>query len=653
MICVSSQDVLVSPRELSLKQLEQRRDDIDLEISQLARFSLRGEVGSNGYRSRWFDHADKPQWVQVDLGQEVSIDEIILAPTLSRTQNGIRCDGFPIRFQVLVGSAENDEGTVIASFSEDDQILPRIAPLIIPCSGITGSWVRIEASQLSSRDFDGRFVLQFSELFVFSGAENCALRRPVTAPDNFNYLIDSWGERFLTDGSVPYLMDAATGERSLAYLSWIDMVDAPSLTVDLERPCKFDTITLHAVDQSDTIPQSGPGDVGIPRLFRVEGALKEDFSDASVLLEGRQKSIYDISPMMSWNISPEKAYQFVRLTAVESYIFDNGSVRRKQIGFAEIELFNDDINLALGKAISCNFINETNGNRPLNTLNDGQNFYGSILPVREWMHQLARRHDLEKERPIIASELQNRYTLQERNLRRMYWLAAALAVGILITFLTDRIIRMRHVAWIRSRFAADLHDEVGADLHTIGLLSDLATDAKDSPKKLTKLLRQIRSTTEETGAAVRHCSNLQETILIGTELSTELRRAAQRILVKVEHELSIEGDYYLSRLRPRIQSDLYLFYKECLINVGRHANATRLETCLVATSREVHLTVSDNGVGVGKVPASLKRRARLLRAVVVVGQPEGGGTKITLKFSNKPWLMRRIPVVKAISTNSQ
>jgi signal transduction histidine kinase len=41
----------------------------------------------------------------------------------------------------------------------------------------------------------------------------------------------------------------------------------------------------------------------------------------------------------------------------------------------------------------------------------------------------------------------------------------------------------------RKRIAADLHDELGADLHAIGLLSDLALSARAAPERLGDLLR--------------------------------------------------------------------------------------------------------------------------------------------------------------------
>lgn len=622
------------PQEMSLAELEQRRDGLEEELRQLANLSLRGEVGSNGYRSPPTLEGDLTEWVEVDLGGDVSVDEIILAPALVRTAGGIQSEGFPLEFRILAGSA-GEEGKIIAEFTEEDQLLPRIAPLLVPCPGTEASWVRIEATRLSPRSFDGYFALQLSELMVFGGGKNRALRRPVSGPRAEDpRLIDTWSLKFLTDGAVPYLMDAATGEKSLAYLSEVGVVDRPSLTVDLEESRTISTVILHPVDQSDTIPQTLPGDAGVPRHFILEGALQPDFSDAVQLLECRIRTLYDISPVMNWNIAPAKPCRYVRLTALEPYLADTGLVSGPRIGFAEIELMSGGRNAALSKSVTSNFP-KVKGISHLSVMTDGRNYYGDIIPIRSWMHQLARRHDLERERPVIAAELQRRYARQEAILNRMSWLAGLLAGGILLIVLVSRMLRNRQLAELRARFAADLHDELGADLHTIGLLSDLASQAYGDPVKLDKLLQQIRTTTEETGAAVRHCADMQGADLPGNRLSADLHRVAERIVVNLEHRFSSEGEGFLERLTPRARTDIFLFYKECLVNIARHSGATRLRTHLAATSRKVRLTIEDNGVGLERLPPSLERRASLIRAHVRVDESGNNGTKIVLTLRTR------------------
>jgi signal transduction histidine kinase len=88
--------------------------------------------------------------------------------------------------------------------------------------------------------------------------------------------------------------------------------------------------------------------------------------------------------------------------------------------------------------------------------------------------------------------------------------------------------------------------------------------------------------------------------------------------------------------------DLLLFYKECLVNISRHSGATRFSTHVEATAREVRLRVTDNGKGVAdRIPESLKRRARLMGALIASDTPEMGGTCILLSLRTRRWGWRR------------
>ena len=106
------------------------------------------------------------------------------------------------------------------------------------------------------------------------------------------------GPETLVDGFLPYLMDAARGEQSIAYLSPFGIGDQPSITIDLERVQQVDSIHLHTIDQSDTVPQGAPPGSGLPHALIIEGAQQADFSDAKELLSYQRQSIYDIAPII-------------------------------------------------------------------------------------------------------------------------------------------------------------------------------------------------------------------------------------------------------------------------------------------------------------------------------------------------------------------
>ena len=636
-VCIGTEEQL---SKQSLSMLEERLTAIDAELSELARYSLRSGVGSIGFRSELHTSSEPHEWVEVKFNRAYPIDEIVLVPALWRdSKNGFQSDAFPAAFRIVAGM-DNSKGSVIATYSSTDGFLPRIAPLIIHTEDLSASWIRIEATQLSKRAFDGNYVFQLSELMVFSAQQNVALRRPVTASSwDVKGLAHAWDMPYLVDGYMPYLMDAATGDSSVAYIASIKKHNA--LTVDLGEPYRISGIHLHTVDQSDTVPQAYSGSLGLPEKLTINGGLKSDLSDASPLLEVELKSLTDSGPIMMWPLSGTSC-RYVQITVPEG-------TPASRFGFAEIEIFAKNQNIALYKTVRPQGgapLLADPPNRSLINLTDGRNLYGNIIPIRSWMAQLARRHDLEIERPVVVAALDERYTQQKRNLRGLAWLAALLAVTIGFILLIDRILRLRQAQKIRLRFAADLHDELGANIHSIGLLTDLAREPQ-THEQLLELLDHTRTFTQRSGTAVRYFTNSLETNNLCADLVEEMKRSSDRMLGDIEHDLLFDGEDILHELKPHKRIDIFFFYKEALNNIVQHAGATHASVRLVATAQYINLTITDNGRGIqpspGRiiVPRSLKRRANLMGARVSAEQVPEGGTRVQLKLKTKGRMLWR------------
>lgn len=625
----------------SLTQLEERLAAIDAEIGQLAHYSLRGGVGPVGYRSLVHEENNATEWIRIDLGETTPIDQVVLVPSIWRdTKSGFRADGFPVGFEIIAGTGAGTNGTVIASFSKEDHLLPRIAPVVVSCN-TTASWLRVEATNLSPRAWDGNYDLELAEIMAFNGQENVALRKPVTTSSNGKGEGNSRKARFAVDGFVPYLMDAVQGKQSIAFVSKPGIGEQPTISIDLGKPYPLNRLHLHATDLSDTVPHSTPATFGIPKKLLLEGANHADFSDAVQLVEFQQDSVFEVGPIIMRNF-PETLCQYVRLIALDPYIGVEPARSGPQIGFAEIELFSNGRNVALKKHFTGNF-QVSAPERTMAALTDGLNLYGQILPIREWMQELARRHDLETERPFVAAELSRRYALQKVNLHRLGWLAVLLAAGIACVVVIDRMVRQHAIYRTRERIAADLHDELGANLHAIGLLSGIAESAIDERETLTETVQRIKALTERTGAATKLCTNMLESNGLCEDLVVEMERASYRLLADLEHEISIEGGELLAGMKPRRRIDLFLFYKECLTNIIRHSGATQATTQLTVTGKRIKLAICDNGRGIDNrtgngIPASLRRRARLLGAQVSAEHPASGGTCIILNLRRKNWI---------------
>jgi hypothetical protein len=382
---------------LSTSQLEARLEAIDEELDSLAHKSLRTGFGSIGWRSGAHSSPHHTEWLQIDWMTDTPIEQIVLVPSITRDkQGGFNADGFPVQFKVLAGSNKNPDGELIAAFCAADELLPRIAPLVIDCD-IEACWVRVVATELGARQFDGAYNLELAELMVFSGNENIALNQSVRVSSGEPVHLNARASAFLVDGNVPYLMNSGRGQASIDFLSWSEVDAQPTINIDLESRQRIHRIHLHSVGLSDTVPQSIPSGFAIPEHLRIEGANLADFSDAVHLVDYIKTTIYDIGPVLMRKF-PETSCRYLRITALKPYRLEKDYTPRSRMGFAEIEVYAQEHNVALHKPASGDSLKTE---RSIETLTDGRNQYGTLLPSRQWMNELARRHDLERERPLI------------------------------------------------------------------------------------------------------------------------------------------------------------------------------------------------------------------------------------------------------------
>ncbi|MBK1834566.1 sensor histidine kinase [Roseibacillus ishigakijimensis] len=211
-----------------------------------------------------------------------------------------------------------------------------------------------------------------------------------------------------------------------------------------------------------------------------------------------------------------------------------------------------------------------------------------------------------------------------------------LACLVAVTILVGRHLRQRTATRLRERFAADLHDHLGASLHAIGILSSHTREVAHSPEKLNQALDEIARMTQRASEATRDFCHQHTARKAHENLLADLRRTAGRMIANLESSFTVEGEDYLQRLSARSRTHFFLFFKESLININRHADASFVHISLSATPREVRLAISDDGRGLhageaAPVPPSLARRARYLGSRVRMQTSPSGGTLIALE----------------------
>ena len=624
--------------------LEKRIQAIDEELETLAQPRLLSGIGPIGYRSQSHDTDGHEEWIEVRLRDETTINEIILVPSLYHNPDStVEADGFPEEFKIWAIHEKKGTKTLLASFTAEDQILPRKSPLSVPCKPVSASRVRLEATVLSQRAWDDRYVLQFAEMLIFCGQQNVGLHCTVECSSFDSSPEGARNPQFLVDGVIPYLMDANTGSRSLAFFTDIPAGSTHHIDIDLGKPIHINGACLHATDISDNVPHAHPNTFGIPRHFQIIGAQKRDFTDGQLLADFQLKTAFDAGPILQLKF-PTTHCQFLRLMVIEpDQIPDALS---GCIGLAEIEYLNDGNNVAVASTVTTS-LNPALISRQdrLLAITDGNNYYGEILPTRTWLNQLARRHELETEHPLAQAALTTAYQSQKAAIELLFWLSCLLTAIIAAIIVIQRLLKHRAIYNTREQIAADLHDELGANLHAISLCSDLASTKIHEPDQLITLFHRIHELTSRSGKAAKACVNLLESKGLYEGLAADVERIAGRLLSDIEYIIHVEGSDHLESLDPKTQIGIALFFKECLANVIRHSGATHVTADLDATPTELVLTVTDNGKGLPSKesgvartsPESLKRRARLLRGTVVTTDRPEGGTRITLRTKTKSW----------------
>lgn len=177
-------------------------------------------------------------------------------------------------------------------------------------------------------------------------------------------------------------------------------------------------------------------------------------------------------------------------------------------------------------------------------------------------------------------------------------LAFGLLAGLLYAGYRYRMNRLLEMERLRLRIAGDLHDDIGANLGSIALMSDMV-------RRRGALTDRDRTQLEKLSQAARQtASNLREIVWFVDpdrdkldDLVARMRQIADDLLGDLPHTFTVSGDGLSSRLDMHFRRDVLLIYKELLHNAMRHAQATQIDIHITQSEKAFSLRVSDDGVG--------------------------------------------------------
>ncbi len=621
----ASFEALFSPE---LRQGEAALNALEAELATLPAEPPDQSASRLGWHGR-FGGAPQGKSAVVDLGRTQPFDAVVLVPANAPSGRHSGAGyGFPPRFRVEVLSGEPGSLPVtLADLTQADFPPPGGLPVVLETPGAEGRLVRVTATRSYRTEVGSVFAL--AEIMVLSGERNLAAAAPVRTDDDY-LNAPAWQPENLTDGQSP-LGPPLMPQAAPRYGYHAALAEHESETkwcqLDLGRMQSLDEVRLHSARPDDFPPRRG---FGFPLHFRVEASLTADFRDARLLLGCEDEDF--LNPGENPVVIPASgvAARYVRMTATKLWPRD----RFFAFALGEMEVYAGGMNIA-HSATAQALDSEEISRWTLPALNDGFTSQGKLVPQAEWLRGLSRRREILAELPAFAA---TRERLQ-RGVRARLLAGAGLLAAVAAAALGWAAVRRRHrhrqeLSHLRRRIAADLHDEVGSNLGSIALLTQMA--AEHAPGEARHDIAEIRRLAQESAEAMRDLVWLiQPGRRQPDELPARMREVTAPLLAGVEWTFEVKdvrGPFHLEAERQ-----IFLFYKEALHNVRKHARATRVVVTAGQEGREFRLTVRDDGLGfdpalvtAGHGLASLRHRAESLGGRFILDTRPGHGTTIGL-----------------------
>jgi signal transduction histidine kinase/ligand-binding sensor domain-containing protein len=214
----------------------------------------------------------------------------------------------------------------------------------------------------------------------------------------------------------------------------------------------------------------------------------------------------------------------------------------------------------------------------------------------------------------------------------------------------ERAARERDLERERTRIAQDIHDDLGASLTRIGMLSQTAAENPSDPahtgRYLDLIYRSARDMTRSMDEIVWALNTRHDTL---ESLFNYLTRFAHEFLTpaRIRCRLQVPVDVPDHSVSSEIRHNLFLAFKEALNNIVRHSGAseTRLDINLEGDSLRV--IIADDGHGfdptgpAGNGLANIRERIRQINGETTI-TPSPAGTTVTLRvpLAAQP---RRVP----------
>jgi signal transduction histidine kinase len=247
--------------------------------------------------------------------------------------------------------------------------------------------------------------------------------------------------------------------------------------------------------------------------------------------------------------------------------------------------------------------------------------------------------------------------------QRWWFIALCVLIlgSILYAFHVVRLERLLEIEKIRARIATDLHDDIGAGLTHIGLLSQVALHKKGVQqfyvngntheiehdlKTAAGAIHELGSSLERVGGVARELSQAMSDVVWSINPQHDSGEALQRRLSVFAHEIcrakNITLNFEISeqmagiKLHPELRRNLLLIAKEALHNAVKYSGSASVAVKFGTNGKHLVVEIADSGKGFNPASAkngnglnNIRSRAEKLGGSCEIISTPGQGTRVT------------------------
>ena len=203
--------------------------------------------------------------------------------------------------------------------------------------------------------------------------------------------------------------------------------------------------------------------------------------------------------------------------------------------------------------------------------------------------------------------------------------------------------REREIEKIRSRISTDIHDDIGAGLSRLAMISEITKEENNLSKEVAGKLDKLSSTSRELMTSLREIvwamnpkNDMAESLLSYLRTYTYNYFEDSGIETRVNFT---EGANNIS-FNPEIRRNIFLIVKEAFNNVLKYAQCSNVETSFRIENHKALFEIKDDGIGFnmettnefGNGLTNMRKRCEAIGGSFEMSSISGKGTVILLCF---------------------